>query len=315
MDIVGRLASRDLNALPMLQALLEEANVTRAGKRVGVGQSAMSTALARLRVQFGDQLLVRVGRDLELTPFASELLPYVRQAVHLLRGALRTEEEFEPATAARSIRISSSDFMGVELAPVLARMRDEAPDLRFALTGLPDAPAADGQDLLQCDFVVTARGVGAHGRSETLLTDRYVCLLDRANPVVGGGRLEWADFVRLPLALAAVGRHQVHPVMAHLQGMGYLAQPRVTAAGLLAIPAAVAGTALVTIVPERFARRCAAQQGLVVVDASFLELPIVETLWWHAWHDDDAGHRWVRGRIVDGIRDGSLLSSVRGGAS
>ena len=43
-------AGMDLNLLIALRAMLEEANVTRAGERIGMAQPAMSTALARLRL-------------------------------------------------------------------------------------------------------------------------------------------------------------------------------------------------------------------------------------------------------------------------
>jgi hypothetical protein len=38
-------AGMDLNLLIALRAMLEEANVTRAGERIGMAQPAMSTAL------------------------------------------------------------------------------------------------------------------------------------------------------------------------------------------------------------------------------------------------------------------------------
>ncbi|HEX7924799.1 MAG TPA: LysR family transcriptional regulator, partial [Bradyrhizobium sp.] len=47
----GRL---DLNLLVHLDALLTERSVTRAAARVGIGQSAMSHNLARLRELFDD---------------------------------------------------------------------------------------------------------------------------------------------------------------------------------------------------------------------------------------------------------------------
>src|SRR5689334_3166810 len=53
----------DLNLLVALEALLDEANVTRAAERVHLSQPAMSDALQRLRRLFGDELLVRVGRQ------------------------------------------------------------------------------------------------------------------------------------------------------------------------------------------------------------------------------------------------------------
>ena len=57
----------DLNLLVALDALLTERNVTRAGERLFLSQPAMSGILARLRHAFHDELLVRVGRNLELT--------------------------------------------------------------------------------------------------------------------------------------------------------------------------------------------------------------------------------------------------------
>src|SRR6476659_515977 len=63
----------ELNLLVALEALLDEANVTRAAERVHLSQPAMSDALQRLRRLFGDELLVRVGRQYQLTGFALEL--------------------------------------------------------------------------------------------------------------------------------------------------------------------------------------------------------------------------------------------------
>src|SRR5258708_17912240 len=60
----------DVNLLVILQALIEEGSVTRAGMRVGMPQPAMSTALARLRRHYKDELLVRTGNGYELTPLA-----------------------------------------------------------------------------------------------------------------------------------------------------------------------------------------------------------------------------------------------------
>ena len=93
------LGGTDLNLLLPLKVLLEEGNVTRAGQRLELSQPAMSAALARLRRRFDDELLVRAGRDYELTPFARDLLPEVQHAVRLLARALNLEDEFDPATS------------------------------------------------------------------------------------------------------------------------------------------------------------------------------------------------------------------------
>src|SRR5690348_18420620 len=101
-----------------LRALLEEANVTRAGERIGLGQSTMSSALARLRTVFQDELLVRVGREYELTPLARQILPQLQLTLPLVARALGQTEPFDPVTSRRVFRIQVSDFSALELGPV-----------------------------------------------------------------------------------------------------------------------------------------------------------------------------------------------------
>ncbi len=60
----------DLNLLVALDALLGEQSVTRAAEVLQRSQPALSASLKRLRHQFQDDLLVRVGNHYELTPLA-----------------------------------------------------------------------------------------------------------------------------------------------------------------------------------------------------------------------------------------------------
>jgi LysR family nod box-dependent transcriptional activator len=78
----------DLNLLVALDALLAERNVTRAGNRLNLSQSAMSGALARLRHYFRDDLLVQAGRQMMLTPVAEGLVEPVRDILLRVRGTL-----------------------------------------------------------------------------------------------------------------------------------------------------------------------------------------------------------------------------------
>src|SRR5687767_6722421 len=71
----------DLNLLVALDALLTERSVTRAARRVGLGQSAMSHNLARLRALFGDELLTRGPDGMRPTPRAVALMDPVRTAL------------------------------------------------------------------------------------------------------------------------------------------------------------------------------------------------------------------------------------------
>lgn len=58
---VMNLSSIDLNLLVALDALISEAHVGRAARKIGLSQPAASHALNRLRELFADPLMVRVG--------------------------------------------------------------------------------------------------------------------------------------------------------------------------------------------------------------------------------------------------------------
>ena len=81
----------DLNLLIALDVLLREKNITRAAEKVFVSQPAMSAALHRLRDYFDDPLLVRVGRDMELSPRGQSLVEPVREALLLIQATLGTQ--------------------------------------------------------------------------------------------------------------------------------------------------------------------------------------------------------------------------------
>ena len=86
-----KLTSLDLNLLVALRALLEEQHVSRAAKRVGLTQPAMSNALGRLRRLFDDQLLVRTPNGMQLTPRALALAGPLEAALDHLESALGGE--------------------------------------------------------------------------------------------------------------------------------------------------------------------------------------------------------------------------------
>jgi DNA-binding transcriptional LysR family regulator len=93
----------DLNLLVILQALLEEGNVTRAGARVGIPQPAMSNALARLRRHYRDELLLRAGNGYALTPLARSLLPSVQESVRLTGHAFSPGDRLQPPPSGASL--------------------------------------------------------------------------------------------------------------------------------------------------------------------------------------------------------------------
>ena len=85
------ISSIDLNLLVALDALMSERNVTRAARRIGLSQPAVSAALARLRAALNDPLLIQIGPRLEPTDYALSLAEPLRTllASQLLQAILR----------------------------------------------------------------------------------------------------------------------------------------------------------------------------------------------------------------------------------
>ncbi|WIO74097.1 LysR family transcriptional regulator [Porticoccaceae bacterium LTM1] len=124
----------DLNLLVSLQILLEERNVTRAAERLFITQPAMSKTLQRLRDLYRDQLLVRSGRGLVLTPKAQELQRHLPDVLASIAELVRNKE-FSPMRFNGTIRMAMPEFLAVLIVPRLVRlMMLEAPNLTIAVT-------------------------------------------------------------------------------------------------------------------------------------------------------------------------------------
>lgn len=287
-------AGKDLNLLIALRALLEEANVTRAGDRIQMGQSSMSSALSRLRTQFGDELLVRVGRDYELTPLARLLLPQVQMTLPLIEQALGSEAPFDPQTSYRNYTLMMSDFAAMELKSLFALALLAAPEIRINLLPLPTNPTDSQRDLLKHDFVAAVPGIGIEGEHAELFVDQYVCLVDKDNPALVDGELSWEAFTNLPQAVCDFGQAHLTPADRKLRELGFAREAHVKTTSFMPLPSIISGTQLVAVVPKRLADRFAPLSNAIGVPAPFGKVDIIQTLWWHSSHNTDPAHVWLR---------------------
>jgi DNA-binding transcriptional LysR family regulator len=284
----------DLNLLVALRALLEEANVTRAGERVGIGQSTMSSALSRLRALFRDELLVRVGRDYDLTPLARQLLPQVQLTLPLVAQALGQTEPFDPTTSRRRFTMEMTDYAALELRPLLDLASAEAPGISVELSKLDVIPTEGNRDLLVHDFVVAPPAIGIDLDGIELFRDEYVVIADRDNPVVASGAISREDFAAGPSVRCEFGHAHMIPVERRMRELDLWPPVRVTTSSLLSIPLVVRGTRLIGVVPRRLAQRNAAVTGTVFVPTPFAPVELIERIWWHPSRANDPAHAWFR---------------------
>jgi DNA-binding transcriptional LysR family regulator len=156
---LARLASVNLNLLVPLLARVEERSVTRAAARVGLTQPAMSHALVRIRRLLGDEVLVRRGARMVLTPRAAELAEPLRQAIAVAARVVDFPG-FDPATDRRMISVAMTSSTAFVIGSGIARLlaaRAPAATLRLrTVTAVPYGSLLTGEAL---DVLFTADGV------------------------------------------------------------------------------------------------------------------------------------------------------------
>jgi DNA-binding transcriptional LysR family regulator len=289
----------DLNLLVTLGAILEERNLTRAGARLNLSQPTMSGALARLRKHFGDELLIRSGRRYELSAAAEKLLPTVREA---LRQVERTFDEtglFDPATSTRHFSIGISGPAIVTLTRLLGRVHELAPGVQIELRTLPTDLGNRERGLLQHDLVIAPLGrYQPCELPEIIYRDRFVCVLDPANPRLRDGKLSLPDLAELPHATVTLPPATADPVRDALERHGVTPTVAVAVSGWLPIAFMVAGTDMVAVVPEKLARVVSGVAGVAVVEPPFGTVELVEAAWWHPLRATDPALTWLRAQLV-----------------
>ena len=290
----------DLNLLVVLDALLSERNVSRAGQRIGLSQSAMSAALARLRELFRDPLLVRVGRELTLTRCGEELTVPLRETLARIEQTLQQRPAFDPKIDARTFSISASDYACLVLLTHFVRaIAVEAPNVTLHL--LPRSrQAARILQNGQVDIVIEPGELFGQTElpSSPLLADRWLCAVDARNPYIKKNTISRKKFLELPHLVYGIGTdRQLNLADQHLAQLGVQRRIDVTVESFLLVPFLIQGTQLVSLVLERAAKRLANTTNVRTLEPPF-ELPdIHERMYWHPRHTTDSGHRWLRERL------------------
>ena len=289
----------NLNLLVAFDALFEELSVTRAARRAGVTQPAMSNTLAQLRSLFGDALFVRHRTGLTPTARAKELAEPIRKGLGLLQGAL-TGHGFDPATSQRRFVIATSDYVELVLLPALLRRLSKlAPQVRLQLRpwGLHEAPPelARGEVDLMLGFYDK---LPPHHYEQPLFDDEYVCVVRRRHPTVKT-KLTLAHYLELSHVLVSARSDSLGSVDRALLAQGKKRHIGARVSHFLTVPVLVAQTDFVAALDRRVAEVFARPLGLKLFPPP-LKLPkgtIGQV--WHEQQHTDAGQRWLRAQVAE----------------
>jgi DNA-binding transcriptional LysR family regulator len=297
------LAAIDLNLLVALDALLSEAHVGRAARRIGRSQPTISHALKRLRALFDDPLLVQVGSRMELTPRAAGARESVADALRRVRALLEVES-FEAAGSTRRFTAMMQDHIAHLLVPALVEhLHAEAPGVRLDVMPWQSPGTAKPEQLQSLDFLIscTAMDIAAFDK-DILFRDTEAVVVRTGYPqasrlkalevflrarhvaVVGGGLAE--DPVDTWLREQQLSRDVVLRVPSYLQALQ-----------------AAARADIVAFVPRRLARSMAPRFGLRILPPPIEPGDYAEQLFYPRRAARDSASIWIRSLVQRIARD------------
>jgi DNA-binding transcriptional LysR family regulator len=296
-------ASLNLLAMKIFVAIFDHRSVAVAARSLGMSQSGLSTALAKLRKELDDALFVSTASGMQPTSRAKELVDPMREAIACIEQRILKRVRFDPATDAREFRIAQSYAGEAMYMPrVLMALAQRAPHVRLRTIEMPQAQLqralSEGQvdlalgyfpDLLSSEFV-----------RRKVRQDGFVCICSATNRrVIEGFDLEKFCEAR-HVVVEAHGRSQ-GLFERYMQRRGIARPIALTTPNATSLPEIVSHTDLIASIPRALAECFSGMPLLTRLELPFRS-PVFESHlhWGKSLHGDPA-HRWLRGVVFEAV--------------
>jgi DNA-binding transcriptional LysR family regulator len=287
----------DLNLLIVFDVLMQERNLTRAGRRLGLSQPAASHALARLRQMLHDDLFIRTPEGMQPTPRAEQMAQPVRDALRELRITLEPEA-FDPSSSTREFSLAVNNYAARAIVPALARIVGNlAPRISLDINPIGMRDVLDQLDAGGMDVALTTLVDGGERfKCVRVMDDDFVALLDRSHAAADEAALSAERLAEIPhIAITSTG-DDTSFIDDALEQRG-LTRTIATRVPFLSVVLMLVGSDRLAVVPRRVADDLARRCPLVAKELPFASPRIVLSMIWHRRLDNHAAHRWLRDMV------------------
>lgn len=293
----------DLNLLSVFQEVYRERQISSAARKLGLSQSAVSNALARLRRAFGDELFVRTASGMQPTPLATQMAEPIGVAMAQVALALNQRSRFDPATSSRRFVLAMTDVGEIYFMPTLIeRCKLLAPlveisSMRAGSLALKEEMEGGRVDLAVGPFEDISEAL----YQRQLFRQPYVTMMRKGHPLarLDRGEVSLARFVKAEHLLVDANESPYDRINALLARAGVGPSVRFRVPHFTAVPYVVSTSDLVVTVPQKLAERAALPFGLEWIMPP-LELPTLQTnVFWHRRYNQDPGNQWLRGLLAE----------------
>ena len=291
--------SIDFSALRTLCSVYSQNSFSGAAELLDMSQSTVSYTIDRLRRAYNDPLFVRQGGSMSPTQRCEEIV-IAAEIILDQYSSMVQPTEFDPSSAKESIRISSNYYERVTVLPPLAKaLRERAPGIQLQML----QSLTEGHEQLKVgktDILLTPIAIRDSGfYTRTLFGDRYVCVLDRDNPLAKAPLTEDA-FCGADHALVSYGGKWRPFYQAELEKSGRSIRAALTIPSPENMSGLLAGTDLISTIPSRIAGNIT--DRLVIRNCPFPGHFNISMYWTARTHHSKM-HLWLRGLIADTVSE------------
>lgn len=289
----------DLNLLVIFRAIMTRGSIAGAADEVGLSPSAVSHALARLRIMLNDQLFHRTSNGVEPTERAKELSMEVERGLGFISSAISLQHQFVPSEANRVFTMQITDYISGFILPRLAeRLQKEAPSVSVDI--LPFSISADSVwDRVDVQIRLTpGRLQPEQVRSQRLVADDIVVLMRPNHPDAHKPMTAelYAALPHVKLSQSATGTTVIDDVLA---ARGLERHMAMTVSSWFDIPDIVANSDLIAIAPRRLLQLDPRLKHLQAAPLPLEEVVFSFDLCWDLRTEREPGQQWLRKLISE----------------
>lgn len=289
----------DLNLLAVFEILWLEQSVTGAASRLHLGQPAVSSALARLRSLFNDELFVRVGREMKPTVKARAIAPQILEALHTIRFVLENHEQFDPGTSTREFAIATSDYLANLILPtIIETLSAEAPLVNWRIITLEKNSFIQDLERGNCDLAIgTFTQLPDTIQSQPFLDDSFVGICRSCHPILDDS-ISLESLITYPHALFTLKKDSYGMIDKLLESYQLKRRVALTVPYWFVLPNAIAHSDLLAIIPNCLA--CHLIQHYPIAKFIIpLDMPKNDVMMaWGITQNGDRGQTWLRKKIL-----------------
>jgi LysR family transcriptional regulator, nod-box dependent transcriptional activator len=300
------LRAYNLNALPALREILRYGSLTKAAAALNLTQPALSNILKQLRNDFNDDLVVRRGKGMQLTPRGEDLLAPLEKTLASIERLLQVSE-FDPALSNKRFRIATTDHvMSVIAGPIMSLLIKTAPEvsiqfLTAQISSINDLVVGD-IDMIISPQILLGSGlmddsVVEQASFEPLFSENLVCIGRNDDEKLSAG-LSISEYLARPHVGYHFGDARLSSLeQIQLSRLSLKQNNKLFVSSYAVLPCVVSESGCLALVPESMARRAQLMCPVQIVKPQ-IDMP--KMTWVMAWHnrnDDHPAILWLRNAL------------------